>query len=209
MTTLLIIRGNSGSGKTTTAREIRARYGRGCALIELDQFRRVVLREHGGLGDDAVAPGFIGMSARYLLGAGYHVVVEGILPTRGYGTVLRQLIAEHPGPSHVYYLDVGFEETLRRYRTRAEPIPVTADEMRSWYVPHDVLGVSGEHVIPETSTLEQTVATISDTSSLAAMAPMTPCPTRCPRCAQKQINGGNAAPAAAGRHEGLACEEAQ
>lgn len=31
----LVIRGNSGSGKTTTAREVRRRYGRGCALIEL------------------------------------------------------------------------------------------------------------------------------------------------------------------------------
>jgi cytidylate kinase len=33
--TLVLIRGNSGSGKTTTAREVRHRYGRGCALIEL------------------------------------------------------------------------------------------------------------------------------------------------------------------------------
>lgn len=33
--TLVVIRGNSGSGKTTTARELRRRYGRGCALIEL------------------------------------------------------------------------------------------------------------------------------------------------------------------------------
>ncbi|MET7394275.1 hypothetical protein ABZS66_12355 [Dactylosporangium sp. NPDC005572] len=83
--------------------------------IELDQVRRVVLREHGGLGDDAVAPGFIGISARYLLNAGYHLIVDGILRTRSYGTVLRQLIAEHPGPSHVYYLDASLEETIRRH----------------------------------------------------------------------------------------------
>ncbi|MGI5243123.1 AAA family ATPase [Dactylosporangium sp. CA-139066] len=171
--------------------------------IEQDQFRRVVLREHGGLGADAVAPGFIDMSARYLLSAGYHVIVEGILDSRSYGTVLRQLIAEHPGPSHVYYLDVSFDETIRRHRGRAEPIPVSAEEMRGWYVPLDVLGVSGEHVIPETSTFEQTVATILDISGLAGMAPATPCPTRCARCDQKRTEDQNAMPATAG----LACKE--
>jgi predicted kinase len=33
MPTLVVIRGNSGSGKTTTAREVRRRYGRGCTLL--------------------------------------------------------------------------------------------------------------------------------------------------------------------------------
>ncbi|WP_432983054.1 AAA family ATPase [Dactylosporangium sp. CA-233914] len=176
--------------------------------IAQDQFRRVVLREHGGLGHEAVAPGFIGMSARYLLNAGYHVIVECILDTRSYSTVLRQLIAEHSGPSHVYYLDVSFKETIRRHRNRAEPIPVSAEEMRSWYVPLDALGVSGEHVIPESSPPEQTVDTILDTSGLVGTAPTAPCPTRCARCEQKRADGGSATPATAGRHDGLAGEEA-
>ena len=34
--TLVIIRGNSGSGKSTIAAEVRRHYGRGCALIEQD-----------------------------------------------------------------------------------------------------------------------------------------------------------------------------
>ena len=33
--TLVIIRGNSGSGKSTAANEVRRAYGRGCALLEL------------------------------------------------------------------------------------------------------------------------------------------------------------------------------
>jgi hypothetical protein len=74
----------------------------------------VVLREHGGIGADAVPPGSIATCVRALLGSGYHVVLEGILHTGSYGAVLREVIAEHPGPSHVYYLDVGFEETVRR-----------------------------------------------------------------------------------------------
>lgn len=159
-----------------------------------------MLREHGGLGDDAVAPGFIAMSVWYLLGTGYHVIVEGILHTGGYGQMLREVIAEHPGPSHVFYLDVGFAETVRRHHTRAESIPVTADDMQSWYSPNDVLGVDGEHIIGEGSTLEQTVTTILDRSGLAGLAPLTPCPARCPRCAVKQA----AAPA---RNGGVACRD--
>ncbi len=183
--TLVVIRGNSGSGKTTAAREVRRQYGRGLALIEQDEFRRVVLREHGGLGDDAVAPGFIAASVRYLLGAGYHVIVEGILHSSGYGRPLREVIGEHPGPSHVFYLDIGFAETVRRHTSRNEPIPVTAADMQRWYTPNDVLGVTGEHIISEHSTLEQTVTTILASSGLAGLAPAAPCPARCPRCAEK------------------------
>ncbi len=153
--TLLVIRGNSASGKTTAARETRRRFGRGAALVEQDYFRRVVLREHGGTGTDAVAPGFIDMCVRHLLGSGYHVIVEGILHTGSYGPMPQKLIADHPGPSCAFYLDVGFEETIRRHHNRAEPIPVTAEQMLDWYTERDVLGVDGEHVIAETATLEQ------------------------------------------------------
>jgi hypothetical protein len=46
--------------------------------------------------------------------------------------------------------------------------------------------VHGQHVIPQTSTLEQTVAAILHTSGLADTAPLTPCPVRCPRCTAKR-----------------------
>ena len=184
--TLVIIRGNSGSGKTTTAREVRRRYGRGCSLIEQDYLRRVVLREHGSNRTPSVAPAFIATIARAALEQGYHVVLEGILHTRQYGEPLRRLIAEHPGPTSVFWMAVSFEETLRRHRRREEPISVGAEQMRAWYTPLDVLGVSGEQVIDESSDFENTVTTILHTSGLVHTAPLTPCPLLCPRCAQKQ-----------------------
>ncbi|MEV4280113.1 AAA family ATPase [Actinoplanes xinjiangensis] len=186
--TLIIVRGNSGSGKTTTAREVRRRYGRGCALIEQDHLRRVLLREHGGLGDDAVAPAFLTGTARAALEAGYHVILEGILHTREYATHLRHLIESHPGPVSCHYLDVSFEETLRRHRNRAEPIPVTAETMHDWYTERDLLGIPGEVVIPESADPEETVTTVLHGSGLAARAALTPCPTRCRRCREKAGN---------------------
>jgi predicted kinase len=182
--TLVIIRGNSGSGKTTTAREVRRRYGRGCALLEQDYLRRTMLREHDSSAIGVVAPEFIVATARAALTVGYHVVLEGILHADRYGAVMRQLVAEHAGPSRVFYLDVSFDETVRRHEGRAEPILVTAAEMRDWYAARDLLGVPGERVLAESIGFEEAVETILHESGLARAAALTPCPVRCTRCAQ-------------------------
>ncbi len=179
--TLVVIRGNSGSGKTTIAREVRRRYGRGCALLEQDHLRRTVLREHDSDQIGPVAPEFITATAGTALRLGYHVILEGILHTGRYAAALTGLLSGHQGPSYVYYLDVPFEETVRRHATRAATF--TAEEMRGWYVPRDLLGVSGERVIDETATLDETVSLILHTSGLATRAALTPCPVRCADCA--------------------------
>ncbi|MBL7259418.1 AAA family ATPase [Paractinoplanes lichenicola] len=181
--TLVVIRGNSGSGKTTSAREVRRRYGRGCALVEQDYVRRTMLREHDGGPDDAVAPGFVVGIARAALEAGYHVVLEGILHSRRYGEGLRRLVDDYDG--RVFYLEVSFDETVRRHGTRAEPIPVTAAQMLQWYDPRDLLRVRGERVLPETMAFDEVVTTVLHDSGLAGAAATTPCPARCPRCAEK------------------------
>jgi predicted kinase len=185
---LVIIRGNSGSGKTSTAIEVRRRYGRGCAYVSQDYLRRELLREHGSDGTPTVAPAFITAVVRAALDGGYHVVVEGILHTGQYGQPLRELIAGHRGPVSAYWLDVSFDETVRRHRSRPEPIPVTAEQMREWYAPLDVLGLPCEQIIGESVGFEDSVEQILHGSGLAAVAPLTPCPVACPRCAEKRLS---------------------
>ncbi|MEU4244228.1 AAA family ATPase [Actinoplanes sp. NPDC026619] len=192
--TLVIIRGNSASGKSTVAKEVRRRFGRGAALIEQDYLRREMLREHGSTSTPTTAPGFITTMARTALAAGYHVVLEGSLHTGQYGTPLLQLIADHPGPSHVFWMDVGFDETLRWHAGRSELAHVTAEMMRTWYAELDLLGVPSEQVIPEESSVEDTVAAILHDSGLAEAAALSPCPLVCRRCVQKREQ----APAGAG-----------
>ncbi|WP_323374115.1 P-loop NTPase family protein [Plantactinospora alkalitolerans] len=150
-----------------------------------DHLRRVALREHDSSHIDPVAPAFITATARTALDLGYHVILEGILHTDRYGPVLHQLVNNHPGPAAVFYLDVSFDETVRRHLNRAEPIPVTPDEMRQWYTHRDLLGLTAETVIPEASSLEQNVITILHTSGLTGAAPQTPCPRRCRHCARE------------------------
>ncbi|MEV8611973.1 kinase [Amycolatopsis sp. NPDC051373] len=66
---LVLLRGPSGAGKTTTALTLRSRWGRGTALIQQDVVRRHVLRERDVPG--GVNIGLIDVMCRHALGAGY------------------------------------------------------------------------------------------------------------------------------------------
>ena len=48
MVKLIILRGNSGSGKTTIAKELQQRFGRNTMLISQDVIRRDMLRVKDG-----------------------------------------------------------------------------------------------------------------------------------------------------------------
>ncbi len=187
---LILLRGNSGSEKSTIAATLQKRYGRGLARIPQDVLRREILREHGSDQTPTAAPEFIIAVAKAALTAGYHVLVEGILHTHAYGALLRQLMTEHPGPSSAFWMDVAFDETVRRHLRRPIPIPVSAETMRGWFTPMDLLGVTGEQVIPQSHDLDTAVDTIMQISGLAGAARLTPCPLVCPHCASKKTESG-------------------
>lgn len=161
-TKLVVIRGNSGSGKSAVARELRLRMGRGWALVEQDYLRRIVLREHGEA-PDPIAPALIERTARSALAYGYSVILEGILDAGRYGAMLAGLHETHRGETYFCYLDVSFEETLRRHATRPQFTEFSGDDMRSWYRTRDTLGRAREHVVPETSSLAETIAFLAST----------------------------------------------
>ncbi len=151
-TRLAVLRGNSASGKSTTAQEVRRRVGRGVAWVEQDYLRRTLLREHDRPGLPNI--GLIDQTVRYALDHGYHVVLDGILYSPTYGAMVRQLIADHVGQTGVYYFQIPFDETVRRHESKPLRTVVTAEQLRQWYQPCDLLGVPGEQIIDHTSTLD-------------------------------------------------------
>jgi predicted kinase len=167
-TRLVVVRGNSGSGKSTIARQLQLGYGRGCALIEQDYLRRTMLRELDRPG--GIAPALIEHTARFALDHGYHVVLEGILHRARYGPMLDRLRADHAGRTYVFYLDVSFEETVRRHATRPQAGDFSPEQMRDWYSAGDLLGGPGEQVIAETSAEPETLALIAATAGLTPPA---------------------------------------
>ncbi|MEU8393359.1 kinase [Micromonospora sp. NPDC048842] len=163
-TVLVCVRGNSGSGKSSIARELRRRHGRGCALVEQDYLRRILLRERDNPG--GAAPALIGQTVRFALDHGYHVVLEGIMHTSRYRGMLTALRESHRGRSLFCYLDVSLAETLRRHLTRPQAGEFTAEVMSGWYAAHDVLDWPDELVLPETTGLNEAVNAIAASAGL-------------------------------------------
>ena len=157
-TRLIVLRGNSASGKSTVAHEIRTRLGCGVAIVGQDNIRRVILKEPDVPGGANV--GLIDLSARYTLDRGYHVIVEGILYAAHYGEMLRALHRDHRGVSRIFYFDVSFAESLRRHATKPQAAEYGEVEMRRRYRPRDLLEGVEETIIPETTTLDEAVAGI-------------------------------------------------
>ncbi|MFD5148784.1 AAA family ATPase [Streptomyces sp. NPDC058401] len=165
-TRLIVLRGNSAAGKSSVAEGIRDRHGRGLALVGQDNLRRVVLRERDTPG--AANIGLIGSVARYALDHGFHVIVEGILYADRYGPMLDALCRAHRGPTHFYYLDVPFDETLRRHAGKPQGAEVGEAQMREWYRPLDLLPGDWESVIGTEHSLEDTVARVMAETGLTA-----------------------------------------
>ncbi|MEU6237215.1 AAA family ATPase [Kitasatospora sp. NPDC047058] len=171
-TRLVIVRGNSASGKSSVAAGIRDRFGRGLAVVAQDNLRRIVLRERDRPGGANI--GLIDTVARYALNAGYHVVIEGILYADRYGGMLRRLVGDHRGVTRCYYLDIPFDETLVRHASKADHAhlaAVTERELRDWYRERDVLPGGVETVVGSDSTLRDTVDRIMRETALSELPP--------------------------------------
>ena len=157
MATLILLRGNSGSGKSTVARALQQYFGRNTLLIPQDTVRREMLYARD-LPDGPTAP-LMEQIARWGAQNCPVTIMEGILYSDRYNGLFRAL-TEIFDTIHAYYFDISFEETLRRHETRPQKTQFGPEHMRSWWIERDLLSIIQEAIIPESSTLEQTVARI-------------------------------------------------
>jgi predicted kinase len=168
-TRLIVLRGNSASGKSAVANRVRERAGRGIAIVGQDLMRRQVLWEKDA--PDGLNIGLIDTVARYALDYGYHVIIEGILKSHRYGAMLQSLRDDHRGHSSFFYWDLSFEETLRRHATKPQATEYGEVEMRPWFRAGDLLPFVTETIVTESSTLDESVDLVIASSGLADNAP--------------------------------------
>lgn len=145
MQRLIIIRGNSGSGKSTIAKRLQYEMGYQTMLIPQDVVRREMLRVRDK--DDNPSIQLVHDLAMYGNKIGFDVIVEGIFVNERYGDMLRQLIADFGGKSYVYYLDVPLEVTLQRHGMKSNTHEFGEKELREWWVEKDYLHVQNEKLI--------------------------------------------------------------
>ena len=139
---LIILRGNSGSGKTTIAKSIQDHFGTGTLLVSQDTIRRDMLKVHDRDGNLSID--LIRQVAEYGKDRCKYVIVEGILNKKRYGDMLQHLIDFYNGKAVTYYFDLSFEETVKRHNTRSKRLEFGEDKLRLWWTPNDYLGVDGE-----------------------------------------------------------------
>lgn len=153
---LIIIRGNSGSGKSAVAERLREELDDKVAIVGLDTLRRTILKEPDKLENTDII-GLIEQTVTYSLSKGYTVILEGILSKPKYKDMLMKLVDNADCDSHIYYIDVSLEETLKRHKTKPIANEVTDEQLTSWYQPKNYLDVPREIIIDESSSLNETV----------------------------------------------------
>lgn len=128
MKRLIILRGNSGSGKSTVAAELQRRLGRETMCIGQDVVRRQILRVKEGGSHPTLK--LMTHMTRFGWDNGYHtVIIEGILSAEKSSETLKSLIEEADVAS-VYYFDIPFEETLRRHSSKPNAMEFGESDMR-------------------------------------------------------------------------------
>ena len=149
---LVILRGNSGSGKSSLARLLQRELGRNTLVIPQDTVRRDMLWARDGA-DTAALP-----LLRTLLRYGYEhrevTVLEGILYADWYRPLFRDAAELFGEDIFAYYYDLPFEETLRRHETKPNRSDFGEEAMRRWWREKDYIGFIPETVIGQEVTLE-------------------------------------------------------
>ncbi|MCH5340189.1 MAG: kinase [Acetatifactor sp.] len=155
---LIILRGNSGSGKTSVAKELQRQIGRNTLVIPQDTVRREMLWVKDGY-DTFAIPLLI-----CLLQYGHRnnevVILEGILNSKWYRPLFEEAVKLFGMDIYAYYYDLPFEETLKRHETKTERFEFGEKEMRRWWIEKDYLGIIPEKTISEEMSLEAVVQMI-------------------------------------------------
>jgi len=161
---IIILRGNSGSGKTTVAKKLQRQLGRGTLLVSQDVVRRDMLYERDGPGTQAI--GLLIELIRYGSKNCENVILEGILYADWYRELFESVKSAFENRVYAWYFDIPFEETLARHKTKPNALEFGETEMRRWWREQDLIGIIPERLIGKDMTEDETVDAV-----LACLAP--------------------------------------
>ncbi|WP_250228632.1 kinase [Anaeropeptidivorans aminofermentans] len=137
MSKIIILRGNSGSGKSTVGKALQKKIGRGTLLIGQDTIRREMLWVSDEPKNQAID------LIINLVSYGHQnckfVILEGILYADIYEALFRKVEELFAENIFAYYFLLPFEETLKRHKLRPKLYEFGEAEMRRWWRDKDYL----------------------------------------------------------------------
>jgi adenylate kinase family enzyme len=147
MSKIIMLRGNSASGKTTVAKALRQKFGRGTLFIAQDNVRREMLWVKDEINNKS-----IDLLINLVIYGSKNcdmIILEGILNSYIYDSLFRQIKELFSGNIYAYYFDIPFEETVRRHKIRkqTEDIGSREAEMKDWWREKDYLSMICEKKI--------------------------------------------------------------
>lgn len=155
MSKLIILRGNSGSGKSSVAKELQRQVGRNTLVLPQDTVRREMLWVKDGY-DTSAIPLLISL-LQYGHKNNEVVILEGILHSKWYRPLFEEAVKLFGTNIYAYYYDLPFEETLKRHETKEKRFEFGEKEMRQWWNEKDYIGFIPEKTISKELSLEAVV----------------------------------------------------
>lgn len=158
MPKLITLRGNSGSGKTTIAKELQNSFDENTMLISQDVIRRDVLKVKDGENTEALP-----LMKELLIYGRSHcdvVILEGIMYADWYKPLFELAVKLYDKEIYAYYFDLPFEETLKRHQSKPNRNDFGEKEMRRWWREKDFSDVLHEKIITSEKDIQNTVRDI-------------------------------------------------
>lgn len=161
MARLIVIRGPSGAGKSTVSKQLQQSLKSPSLLIHEDQIR--FMFSNWREPDHAASKRLAMASILSGLESGFDVIYEGISNVKTYDPYFQQLFSSHPDDNYFFYLDVSFDEALKRHETRPEKAEFGPEQMKKWLAYASPTNYPFETIISEPSSLDETVEVILKT----------------------------------------------
>lgn len=159
MSKLILLRGNSGSGKTTVAKQLQEKFGSNTMLISHDMVRKQILHVWSREGVEKSQPLMIEL-LKYGKRNSEITIMEGILPSKDYAQLFDAAVDEYGNEIYSYYWDIPFEETVRRHSTKPNRNDFGEEDMRRWWKEKDYLEIIPQTMIDKDLSVEDAVELI-------------------------------------------------
>ena len=153
---LILLRGNSGSGKTTVAKILQEKFGSNTMLISHDMVRMQILHVWSKEGIEKSQPLMIEL-LKYGKRHSEITIMEGVLPSKEYAPLFEAAVEEYGNNIYSYYWDIPFEETLIRHSTKPNCNDFGEEDMRRWWKEKDYINIISERIITKDESLVDTV----------------------------------------------------